>query len=137
MKIKGSEGGFFRVVDENEDIYIAQQLFVDRNPKSRIIADLKKAIEHLIVERKGLFHNLPYIHFEGIKQVGGEYCLLRKGSDIYRPLYQYIKENEVPLETVKDWVITIAEIALEAKKFGIVWQGITLNSLWISADDKL
>ena len=137
MQIIDSEKGFYKVIDENQDSYIAQKLFLNRKPRSAIIVEIKKKIENLIAERRDLFTGLPYIHFERIELIDGEYCLLRKGSEIYRPLYLYIKENEVSLEKVKDWIITIGEMALEAEEHGICWQGITMNSLWITPDGKL
>lgn len=127
----------YKLKDDNKNEYIAEQLFVNKKPKSRIVANIKKNIEKIINERKNLFEHSSYIHYKKLAQINGEYCLLRKGTEIYKPLYQYVKDKEISLEEVVEWITTIGEIAAEAEEYNIKWHSITMNSLWISGDKKL
>lgn len=127
---------FFKLEEDNNK-QIAEELFPEREPRSRLIADIIKSVEGVVKERQKLIEHPAYVKYLDIKQIEGEYCLLRMGSDIYKPLAFYIQEKEYSLKDVLDWMITLAEVGQEAEEKGIKWEVITLQSLWIDQNGKL
>ncbi|MFW5991801.1 MAG: protein kinase domain-containing protein [Halanaerobiaceae bacterium] len=124
-------------LEDNNQRLIAEELFSDRKPRSRLIADILKAIEEIITERQKKINHSAYIKYADIRQIEGEYCLLRKGEKIYTPLASYIQGEEGGLDDIIDWMISLAEIACEAEKKDVKWEAITLQSLWIDPDGNL
>lgn len=127
----------YYTVEDGENRYIAEQLFINKKPRSQIMADIKRSISSIIEERKDLIKHSCYIKNQGLEQIEGEYCLIRRETEVYTPLSEYIKENEVPIERIVEWMTVIGEMAKEAEDKEIFWQGITMDSLWIDKDENL
>lgn len=128
---------FYKLKDNNNDKYIAEQAFGNKEPRSRILADIKRNIENVIVERKNLIKDPTYINYQGFKQVEGEYCLIRSGTEIYKPIDSYLGENKLTLDRIVEWMIVLGRIALEAEENGIVWQGMAMDCLWVDQQGEL
>lgn len=125
------------ILEDNQKRFIAEQLFPDREPRSRIIADIKRNIENIINRRNDIIDHPAYIRYRDLKQIEGYYCLIREGREIYTPMAVYLQENRLSLDKVVDWMLTIAEIGLQLQKNQGQWQSISIDALWVDSEDKL
>ncbi len=125
------------LLEENGSKYIAEQLFSNRSPRSRLLADIKKNISETIAERREIIEHPSYINYQDIEQINGETCLIREGTEIYTPLNKCLNDSQLTLDNIVDWMLDLGQIALEIKDKGVTWQGITMDSIWISKNGKL
>lgn len=125
------------ILKDSQQEYVAEQLFPGKSPRSRIIADIKRNIESIIEKRKDIVKHSAYIHYQKLEQIEGEYYLIRQGSEVYKSLYEYLKDNQPTLDEIVDWMVSIGQIALEIEKKGISWQGITMDALWLDENGEL
>ncbi len=135
-------------VDEESDIkvylledkgakYIAEKLFSNKSPRSRLLVDIKKKITETISERRELIKHPSYIHYQDIEQINGESCLIREGTELYKPLNKCLNDSDLTLDNFVDWMLDLGQIALEIGGKGVVWQGITMDSIWVTKSGKL
>jgi hypothetical protein len=115
---------------ETDKSYLAEAIFVNRKPRSRVMIDLVKKIEKRVEENK-LDHH-AYINYLGINKIEEEYCLLRDDEQILTPLVDYLANEEPSLERIVDWCYTLAEIGKQAS-----WSGFNLQSLWIDQKGRI
>ena len=128
---------YYRLLNENGDPFIAEPLFTIKKPKSRVVAGIVREIEGIIKKRRELIEHPGYIIYEGIELINDEYCLLRRGEEIYQPLDSNITGEKISLEEVADWIISLGELACDAEKAGITWPVIFPNSLYLSKDKSM
>ena len=128
---------YYRLEDGEGQSFIAEPMFISRKPKSRVVAGIVREIEGIIKKRRELIEHPGYIIYEGIELINDEYCLLRRGEEIYQPLDSNITGEKISLEEVADWIISLGELACDAEKAGITWPVIFPNSLYLSKDKSM
>jgi hypothetical protein len=128
---------YYRLQDEKGQAFIAEPLFYAKKPKSRLTAEIVREIEGIIRKRKNLLEHPAYIRYEGVELINGEYCLLRRGEDLYQPLYVKAREERPVLEEASEWMLTLGELASMAEAAGINWPVISPASLYLSGDKSL
>ncbi|MFP4016937.1 MAG: protein kinase domain-containing protein, partial [Halanaerobiales bacterium] len=140
MNIKDIEkfkGVKIYTIEEDDGEYTAEQLFANKSPRSRIVADIKRKIENIIEKQQNLISHPQYIHYKRLDQVEGDYCLIHDNNRKYIPVDKFLEDNNPSLEDIVNWVMTVVEIAEEAEQKGIQWSLISLETLWIDEDSKL
>ncbi|MFP4017005.1 MAG: protein kinase domain-containing protein [Halanaerobiales bacterium] len=125
------------ILEDNEKEYIAEQLFPEKMPRSRIIADIKRNIEDIIKRRNEFIEHPAYIKYQDLEQLEGQYCLIREGEEIFTPMAVYLQENDLTLEKVVEWMLSIAEIGLQLENNKENWQCMIIDSLWVDSEGRL
>lgn len=127
----------YRLRDESGQAYIGEPIFISKKPKSRVVADIVREIEGIIKKRNELIKHPSYIIYEGVELVNDEYCLVRKGDEVYQSLHSSIEESGLTLEDAVDLMITLGELAVELEATDITWPVILPASLYVSTDKSL
>ncbi len=133
----GNSGFKNYLVQDNDQVFTADVIFTSRKPRSRVIVEVVKDIKEILEARRDKITHPAYLKYSDIKQINGEYCLLREGEKEYQPLYSYIEENEPTLDKKVEWVITLGEVFEEAENKGLEFPLISLESLWIDTEGNL
>ena len=128
---------YYRLEDGEGQSFIAEPMFISRKPKSRVVAEIVREIEGVIKKRNQLIEHPAYIRYEGVELINDEYCLVRKGDEIYQPLYSNVGENGLVLEETVDLMLALGELAAEVEAAGITWPVIFPASLYLSTDKGL
>ncbi|ACL70652.1 protein kinase domain-containing protein [Halothermothrix orenii] len=123
-------------VKEDGEEYYAESIFVNRQPRSRIILETVKSLEEIINKNISKLNHPAFIKFKEIKRIKDEYCLIRDKSELV-PLTVYLKEQNPSPEKRVLWFATLIEIAQNAEESDLNWSGFRLDTLWVNEEGEL
>lgn len=124
-------GEKYYLISEDGKKRLAEPIFTERQPRSRIMVDIIKKIEKIIKELTE-FNQQTLVSYQGIEQVEGTYCLIRDDLKNMQPLAGYLQENQVDIETIVNWIKTIGDLIEKSEQAGFNWSTVKLDSLLIS-----
>ncbi len=126
----------YQVEDNENNNYIAENLFGDRSPGGGLAArDTISELEKVIKERQTI-DTSHCLFYQEIIIEQGEYYLVRADRTL-TPLLNYTANNEVQLETIIGWMKTLANVYKQAVEADLDWPGIVLKSLWVDQAGQL
>ena len=113
---------------------VVEKVFRSRTPKGRAASDIINNIKESIT--KNQLKNKHYISYQSVKNIDGEYFLMRPKKNI-EPLKEYLAANQIDLETTINWLKTILILFKQAKLANLEWQEIVPSSLWVNSQGEI
>ncbi|MFW6381798.1 MAG: protein kinase domain-containing protein [Bacillota bacterium] len=121
----------YRLDRGNKD-YIAEKIFTEKEPRSRVKLDTVKALEKKLTELPE-FASEHYLRFEAVEQVERDFCLLYRGKQPAKPIQVYLEENQPSLEEKLTWILDLSYVLEEAETQGIDWDNLNINCLRVDS----
>lgn len=123
-------------IEKNNQSYIAEKIFTEKEPRSRVRLDIIKQLQQKIEEFDTIKHK-NFIDYEGVERIEGEYYLLTRGKVALTPISTYLTNNSISLSRFVKWIIDIAEVGRLAEKQGFDWKGISLAYLRVDEEGDI